>query len=190
MQCSEYPACGVSEGLQEHRGGAHSWRIKIPGGGSTALWGDFALLRWERAGKYLVWMGDGSGLVMQEEQSLLDFKECMLVGSGRETSRHWPSALLRGILRVWGRKGGAEGGLGSQRKHHRGSDDWTEFWRRRILAEVIPQKANCEGMVSLSRSGSSQWSDGAGAQAVYEGVCRRDWLSPQAPFQGGVIRQS
>ena len=92
MQCSEYPACGVSEGLQEHRGGAHSWRIKIPGGGSTALWGDFALLRWERAGKYLVWMGDGSGLVMQEEQSLLDFKECMLVGSGRETEG-WSTAM-------------------------------------------------------------------------------------------------
>lgn len=50
--------------------------------------GEFALLRWERAGKYLVWMGDGSGLVMQEEQSLLDLKECLLVGLGRETGTH------------------------------------------------------------------------------------------------------
>ena len=88
MQCSEYPACGVSGGLQEHRGGAHAWGIEILGGGSTALQGEFALLRWERAGKYLVWMGEGSGLVMQEEQSLLDLKECLLVGLGRETGTH------------------------------------------------------------------------------------------------------
>lgn len=74
--------------MQEQRGGAHAWGIKILGGGSTALQGEFALLRWERAGKYLVWMGDGSGLVTQEEQSLLDLKECLLVGWGTETGRH------------------------------------------------------------------------------------------------------
>lgn len=94
MQGSGYPAHGVSEGLQEHRGGAHSWRSKLPGGGSPALQGEFALLRWERAGKYLVRMGDGGGLVTEEEQSLLDLKECMLVGWGRVTSRHWQDQVL------------------------------------------------------------------------------------------------
>lgn len=66
--------------------------------------GEFALLRGERGGEYLVWMGDGSGLVTQEEQeSLLVLKECMLVGWERKTSKQTlkrPSALLREMLRV------------------------------------------------------------------------------------------
>ena len=66
--------------------------------------GEFALLRGEGAGEYLVWMGDGSGLVTQEEQeSLLVLKEGTLVGWERKTSKQTftrPSALLREMLRV------------------------------------------------------------------------------------------
>lgn len=142
---------GWVKGCREHRGGAHSWRSKLPGGGSPALQvslhysGGKELGSTCKDGRWR-WFGDARG----NRVSLTSRSACWWVGGGRQADiGKTKCSLKRGTQGVGKRKAGAEGGLGSPRRHHRGSDDWTEFWRRRILAQVIPQKQTARHGVSL-----------------------------------------